>query len=149
MYDNRIYAADAPWWLRDVPAVERLRQVWVQNFVPIVPTPRTLGVDDWSFCRGRTYGTILTDLEQHHVVDLLPDRSAQTLKQWLINHPGVSVVSRRQFQAKSWAKSFRRISKVQGNLMLLTGWNSSPTIVVLGATQWLDSDLQLAGFIFN
>ena len=29
-----IYASDAPEWLRDVPAVERLRQVWVQNFVP-------------------------------------------------------------------------------------------------------------------
>lgn len=35
---GRIYAADAPSWLRDVPAVERLRQVWVQNFVPTEPT---------------------------------------------------------------------------------------------------------------
>jgi transposase len=65
-----------------------------QTVLPTVPTPRVLGVDDWSFRRGRTYGTILTDLEQHHVVDLLPDRSAQTLKHWLLNHPGVSVVSR-------------------------------------------------------
>jgi transposase len=65
-----------------------------QTALPTVPTPRILGVDDWSFCRGRTYGTILTDLEQHHVVDLLPDRSAQTLKHWLLNHPGISVVSR-------------------------------------------------------
>jgi transposase len=36
-----IYASDAPRWLRDVPAVQRLRQVWVQNFVPTEPTSRT------------------------------------------------------------------------------------------------------------
>jgi transposase len=29
-----VYAADAPGWLREVPAVELLRQVWVQNYVP-------------------------------------------------------------------------------------------------------------------
>ncbi len=29
------------------------------------PTPRVLGVDDWSWRKGRTYGTLLVDLEQH------------------------------------------------------------------------------------
>jgi transposase len=29
-----VYAADAPGWLREVPAVQVLRRVWVQNFVP-------------------------------------------------------------------------------------------------------------------
>jgi transposase len=27
-----IYAPQAPWWLRDIPAVETLRRVWVQQF---------------------------------------------------------------------------------------------------------------------
>jgi transposase len=65
-----------------------------QADLPGVPTPQVLGVDDWSFRRGRTYGTILTDLERHNLVDLLPDRSAKTLAQWLVHHPGVGVVSR-------------------------------------------------------
>jgi transposase len=65
-----------------------------QAVLPTMPTPQVLGVDDWSFRRGQTYGTILIDLEQHHLVDLLPDRSAQTVARWLIHHPGVSVVSR-------------------------------------------------------
>lgn len=62
--------------------------------LPAVKTPRVLGVDDWSVRRGRTYGTLLVDLEQHRPVDLLPDRSAETLAAWLTQHPGVQGVSR-------------------------------------------------------
>lgn len=38
------------------------------------------------------------DLEKHRVVDLLPDRTAETLKEWLKAHPGIEVVSRDRYQ---------------------------------------------------
>ena len=44
--------------------------------------------------RGHRYGTILVDLEQNTVVDLLPDRTAQTLVAWLRTHPGVEILAR-------------------------------------------------------
>jgi transposase len=57
-------------------------------------TPRVLGVDDWAWCKGQKYGTILVDLERRCVVDLLPDRSADSLAGWLQAHPGVEIISR-------------------------------------------------------
>jgi len=55
---------------------------------------RVLGVDDWAKRKGHSYGTILCDLERGLVVDLLPDRSSETLAQWLREHPGIEIISR-------------------------------------------------------
>jgi transposase len=55
---------------------------------------RVLGVDDFAFRRGDADGTILVDLERRKVVELLPERSAEPLEEWLRQHPGVEVVAR-------------------------------------------------------
>ena len=69
-------------------------------------TPRVLSVDDFALRRGTRYGTILVDLERHTLVDILADRSANTFAQWLMEHPGVEIVSRDR--SGEYAEAVRR-----------------------------------------
>jgi transposase len=55
---------------------------------------RVIGVDDWAWKKGQTYGTILVDLERRRVVDLLPIRSAESVAEWLAQHPEIELISR-------------------------------------------------------
>jgi transposase len=68
----------------------------IQRNTPLKPelTPRILGIDDWAFRKGCSYGTILVDLERNQPVDLLPDRRTETVTAWLREHPEIEIVTR-------------------------------------------------------
>ena len=70
-----------------------LRRVKRLKSAPAEP-PRVVGIDDWAWRKGQRYGTIVVDLERGDVIDLLPDRDADTVAAWLKAHPGIEVVSR-------------------------------------------------------
>jgi transposase len=62
--------------------------------IPPPASVRVLGIDDWAWKKGQTYGTILVDLEKRIPIELLPDRSTETVAAWLREHPEVDIVSR-------------------------------------------------------
>jgi transposase len=78
--------------------IHTTRQTILRRILDL-PDPLTgsilfLGIDDFAFRRGYRFGTILVDLESHRVVDLLPDRQAETATAWMYHHPDIFVVSR-------------------------------------------------------
>jgi transposase len=76
----------------DDTVIRRVRQGSAQG--PESPPIRNLGVDDWAWRKGLEYGTILVNLDLRRVVDLLPDRAADSFSQWLQKHPEIETISR-------------------------------------------------------
>ena len=92
---------------------------------PRVPNERVrvLGVDDFAFRKGNTYGTILVDLERRKVVDLLPECSQESLADWLRRNPGVEVATRdrSRIYREGIAKGAPRAAQVADRWHLLRG----------------------------
>jgi transposase len=66
---------------------------------PAAPRPCAVGIDDWAKRKGHTYGTIVVDLGRRCPVELLEDRTAETVAAWLQAHPEVTVVARDRAEA--------------------------------------------------
>lgn len=75
----------------DDTVLRRIQEESVQQ--DCLPT-RNLGVDDWAWRKGQEYGTILVNLDLHRMVDLLPDRAAESFSEWLKQHPEIATISR-------------------------------------------------------
>jgi transposase len=59
------------------------------RILPDQDAPSVVGLDDWAWKKGRSYGTICVDLERHLPIDLLADRSPDTVAAWLAAHPTI------------------------------------------------------------
>ena len=70
-----------------------LRRIMALPAKPVGPVIQ-LGIDDFSFKRGRTFGTLLVNMQTHQVVDVLADRKAETSATWMASHPEIELVSR-------------------------------------------------------
>jgi transposase len=62
--------------------------------IPVSPPATKIGIDDWAKRKGQSYATIVVDLESGQPIDLLPERSAECVAQWLQEHPSVEIISR-------------------------------------------------------
>lgn len=78
-----------------------LRIMYKLDLTEASETSGVIGVDDWAFKKGKNYGTIIVDLINKKVIDLLPDREASTLTAWLVKHPEIKTVSRDRSSAYS------------------------------------------------
>ncbi len=78
--------------------IQTTRQTILRRIMALPDPPAEsilfLGIDDFSFLRSRRFGTILVNLETRHVVDLLPDRKAETSAAWMRQYPDLMAVSR-------------------------------------------------------
>ena len=62
--------------------------------LPTYPDVSRIGVDDWAFRKGITYGSVIVNLSTGRIIDLLGNREEGTFREWLDGHANVSLVSR-------------------------------------------------------
>lgn len=55
---------------------------------------KEIGVDDWAWRKGVSYGTIVIDLQNGYPIDLLGDRNEKSFRTWLKEHKQIKLVSR-------------------------------------------------------
>ncbi|WP_147403900.1 ISL3 family transposase [Nocardia panacis] len=67
--------------VRELPVPEPSR-------VPVV------GIDDFAIRKGNVYGTVFVDMATNKPVDLLEDRTSETVAEWMRHHPEIRVVCR-------------------------------------------------------
>ncbi|WP_126625749.1 ISL3 family transposase [Dictyobacter alpinus] len=76
--------------------VSRMTVLFSLHLLPLPSVGKIIrvGIDDFAWKRGVRYGTVLIDLDSHEIIDMLPDREAESVKTWLASHPEVEIVSR-------------------------------------------------------
>ena len=62
--------------------------------LPPVGSVSHIGSDDFAWKKGHRYGTIVANLLTHQVIDLLPDRTTESVNAWLSVHPEIEILSR-------------------------------------------------------
>src|SRR5215471_21349073 len=89
----------------------RVKAPTLLRYLRAIPPPddapvRVLGRDDFAMRRGDCYGTILVNLQTRRPIDLLPDRTAEAVLDWLNRHREIDIVSRDR--ASSYADAENR-----------------------------------------
>ena len=55
---------------------------------------RKICVDDFAIRKRFSYGTVMVDLENHKIIDMIPSRDVAEVERWLKEFPNVEIVSR-------------------------------------------------------
>ena len=81
--------------------------------IPIENYVRHLGIDDWAYRKGHTYGTIIIDREKGKAIDLIRSREKEDIINWLKSHPHIESVTRDRAECYSRSISLALPNAIQ------------------------------------
>ena len=86
-------------------------------------------VDDFALRKRFSYGTVMVDLESHKIIDLIPTRNTNEVKEWLSKYPNIEVISRdgAQLYANAEERSHPGITQVSDRFHIIKGLTEAIT----------------------
>lgn len=96
------------------------------------PDVTQIGVDDWAFRKGLTYGSVIVNYGTNQVIDLLPDRTKETFKTWMDQHPDIELVSRDRSTdySRAIADTGRPITEVADRFHLIKNMSDCASAII-------------------
>ena len=73
--------------------------------IPVYCDKTIIGIDDFAFRKGISYGSIIVDAENGRPVDLIESRDESEVTSWLKKHPEINIVTRDR--ASSYSKAIK------------------------------------------
>jgi predicted transcriptional regulator len=91
-----------------------------------------VGVDDWAWRKGVTYGSIIIDYTNGWPIDLLGDRDTESFREWIEQHKNVHTVSRDRSTdySSAIASTGRQINEVADKFHLVKNITDRTTKLV-------------------
>jgi len=74
-----------------------------KEYIEIKSNYKYIGIDDWAFRKGISYGTLICDLETPRPIEILKDRTTKNLADWLKNRKDTELITRDR--ANSYSKA--------------------------------------------
>lgn len=99
---------------------------------PVYENVEVIGVDDWAWRKGVSYGSIIIDYVNGWPVDLLGDRETDGFRQWMDGHEKVHTVSRDRSTdySAAIASTGRPVTEIADKFHLLKNINDRMTRLV-------------------
>ncbi|MEU0940786.1 transposase, partial [Embleya sp. NPDC005971] len=92
---------------------------------------RSWGSTSSRSAKAGSFGTVLVDVETRRPIDLLPDRTVETVAAWLSEHPGIEVICRDRCSTFSQAAAREAPDAIQ----VADRWQCAMRRLVVSPTQ--------------
>ena len=84
-------------------------------------------IDDFALRKRFSYGTVMVDLDNHRIIDMIPSRDTDDVKEWLSKFPNIEVFSRdgAQIYANAAKKANSEMIQVSDRFHIIKGLSES------------------------
>ena len=90
---------------------------------------KNIRADDFALRKRFSYGTVMVDLDSHRIIDMIPTKNTEEVKNWLAEYPNIEVISRdgAPIYTSTAKKSHPEVIQVSDRFHIIKGMTDAVT----------------------